>query len=75
MRFYTLWPDTVEKFGTHALSLTIPFVIFGVFRYLDLVYRHASGDRPEQILLRDWPTIINLILYAGTVVAIFQSVS
>lgn len=64
---YTLWPDTVEKFGTTRLGLTIPFVIFGLFRYLDLVYRHEKGDRPEQILLTDRPLMLNLFLYATTV--------
>lgn len=60
---YTLWPDTVEKFGTVRLGLTIPFVIFGIFRYLDLVYRHRKGDKPEQILLTDGPLMIDIVLY------------
>jgi 4-hydroxybenzoate polyprenyltransferase len=67
---YTLWPDTVRKFGTTKLGFTIPFVIFGIFRYLDLVYRHQKGDRPEKILLTDIPILIDVILYAITVVAI-----
>jgi 4-hydroxybenzoate polyprenyltransferase len=68
---YTLWPGTVEKFKTSALGLTIPFVVFGVFRYLDLVYRHEKGDRPEKTLLTDIPMIINLTLYGLTILAIF----
>lgn len=60
---YTLWPDTVEKFDTNLMALTIPFVIFGVFRYLDLVYRHKKGDKPEQILLTDGPLLIDIALY------------
>ena len=68
---YTLWPDTVHKFGTVLISLTIPFVIFGIFRYLDLVYRKDGGGRPEKILLTDGPTLINLALYAMTVLGIF----
>lgn len=69
---YTLWPDTYIKFGTHALGFTIPFVIFGVFRYLDLVYRHAKGDRPEKILLTDIPLLADLALYAVALLAIFK---
>ncbi|OGV42703.1 MAG: hypothetical protein A2X46_05405 [Lentisphaerae bacterium GWF2_57_35] len=65
---YTLWPDTIAKFGTPLLGLTIPFVIFGLFRYLDLVYRHEQGDRPERILLTDGPLLIDLALYGLTVV-------
>jgi len=68
---YTLWPDTVRKFGTSLLAVTIPFVMFGIFRYLDLVYRREGGGRPEKILLSDVPLIIDLVLYAGTVLAIF----
>ena len=67
---YTLWPDTVTKFGTVRLGLTIPFVIFGLFRYLDLVYRHDKGDQPEQILLTDIPLLIDLLLYGVAVFAI-----
>jgi len=68
---YTLWPETVHKFGTTKLGFTIPFVMFGVFRYLDLVYRHEKGGRPEKILLTDLPLIINVLLYGIVVVAIF----
>lgn len=64
---YTLWPDTVEKFGTTQLGWTIPFVIFGLFRYLDLVYRHEKGGQPEKILLTDPPLLIDLALYGITV--------
>ncbi|HOW97745.1 MAG TPA: decaprenyl-phosphate phosphoribosyltransferase [Kiritimatiellia bacterium] len=67
---YTLWPDTVQKFGTAKLGLTIPFVIFGLFRYLDIVYRHEKGDRPEQILLTDVPLLADLFLYGLTVLGV-----
>lgn len=68
---YTLWPDTVQKFGTSHLSLTIPFVMFGIFRYLDLVFRHESGGRPEKTLLSDLPLLIDLALYGATILAVF----
>ncbi len=68
---YTLWPDTVEKFGTTHLGFTIPFVLFGMFRYLDLVYRHDKGGRPEQILLTDLPLLIDMALYGIAVLYIF----
>ncbi|OVE75158.1 decaprenyl-phosphate phosphoribosyltransferase [bacterium E08(2017)] len=69
---YTLAPETVEKFETSALGFTIPFVMFGIFRYLDLVYRHEKGDRPEKILLTDLPIMVNMLLYLLVVVAIFM---
>lgn len=67
---YTFWPETVQKFGTHALGFTVPFVIFGIFRYLDLVYRHDKGDRPERILLTDLPLLVCVALYGITVIGI-----
>ncbi|MCK5849981.1 MAG: decaprenyl-phosphate phosphoribosyltransferase [Kiritimatiellae bacterium] len=68
---YTLSEATIDKFGTTQLGFTIPFVIFGIFRYLDLVYRHEQGDRPERILLTDLPILINLLLYVISIVLIF----
>ncbi len=64
---YTLWPETVDKFGTPWLGATIPFVVFGLFRYMDLVYRQEKGDRPEQILLTDLPLMADVALYGATV--------
>jgi 4-hydroxybenzoate polyprenyltransferase len=64
---YTLWPETVAKFGTPWLGATIPFVVFGLFRYMDLVYRQEKGDRPEQILLTDLPLMADVALYGGSV--------
>lgn len=69
---YTLWPETVHKFGTHGLALTIPFALFGIFRYLDLVYRHQKGGKPEWVLLGDLPLICDIALYAVTLLAIFK---
>ena len=68
---YTLWPDTVAKFGTPYLGLTIPFVVFGLFRYLDLVFRHEKGERPERILLTDLPLIIDVLLFGLAALAVF----
>jgi 4-hydroxybenzoate polyprenyltransferase len=67
---YTLAPETVLRFGTSRLGLTIPFVMFGVFRYLDLVYRHEQGGRPEQVLLTDRVLIATVLLYALAALAV-----
>jgi 4-hydroxybenzoate polyprenyltransferase len=69
---YTLAPDTVAKFDTHGLGFTIPFVLFGIFRYLDLVYRHAKGEQPEKILLTDLPLLVTIALYGVAVLAVFM---
>lgn len=67
---YTQWPETVAKFQTTRLSLTIPFVVFGIFRYLHLVYSHEKGDQPESILLTDLPLIASVILFGFAVIAL-----
>ena len=67
---YTLWPETVEKFGTSNLAFTIPLVAYGLFRYLDLAYRHEQAERPEQILLTDPPILATVALYGAAVLFI-----
>ncbi len=67
---YTLWPQTVDKFGTRALGFTIPYVMFGIFRYLYLVYSREEGGRPERTLLTDGPLLATIALFAVTIAAI-----
>jgi 4-hydroxybenzoate polyprenyltransferase len=67
---YTIWPATVEKFGTDALMFTIPFVTYGIFRYLYLVRSTEYGEDPATVLLRDLPIACCVLLYVGTVLAI-----
>lgn len=61
---YTQWPDTVNKFGSHRLGFTLPFVMFGLFRYINLVYHHQLGERPEQVMFTDKPLLVTIALYA-----------
>ena len=70
---YTLAPETVSKFGTERLVLTVPFVAFGIFRYMYLVFNCGQGGRPERTLTRDIPTVVNMILYAATCVFVMFS--
>ena len=67
---YTQWPDTVLKFKTSNLSLTVPFVVFGIFRYLFLVYHEQKGDQPESILLTDLPLLADIMLFGLSVIAL-----
>ncbi len=67
---YTIWPDTVAKFGTDKLIYTIPFVTYGLFRYMYLVLEKGKGGNPAEALLSDPPTMINVILWSISVVTI-----
>ena len=67
---YTVWPSTVLKFGTRDLVYTIPFVVFGIMRYLYLVYsRHEGGD-PSGVLLTEKAIIIDVFLWFAVVIYI-----
>lgn len=68
---YTVWPDTVAKFGSYKLALTIPFVLLGLWRYFFLVYRKEEGGRPEKVLLTDPPMIGILLAYAAVLLGLF----
>ncbi len=67
---YTVNPATVERFGTEKLVYTVPFVIYGVFRYLYLVYRHQRGGSPSEVFLSDVPILINVLLWVVTVILV-----
>ena len=64
---YTTAAETVEKFGTRNLLFTLPFVLYGVFRYLYLVHQKNMGGSPEQILIQDRPMILNILFYLAAV--------
>ncbi len=68
--FYTLSPEVGNKLGTKYLFVTIPFVIYGIFRYLYLVHKEAKGGSPTRLLLSDPPLLIDVVLWLATVVLI-----
>ncbi len=65
---YTIWPATVAKFHTESLLYTVPFVAYGIFRYLYLVRVSETSEDPSQVLLTDRPIGIVLVLYLAMVV-------
>jgi 4-hydroxybenzoate polyprenyltransferase len=70
--FYTLSPDVVEHFGTKWLSLTIPFVLYGIFRYLFLIFKMEQGGSPTKLLLTDAPLLVCVLLWLATVILVFN---
>ena len=67
---YCLSSETAERFGTRWLVLTVPFPIYGIFRYLYIVHRKDGGGNPSAMLLKDRPLLACVALWGLTVVAI-----
>jgi 4-hydroxybenzoate polyprenyltransferase len=68
--FYCISPETIQKFGTDMLGLTIPFPLYGILRYLYLVHRREGGGSPSQMLLNDRPLLVCVALWVLAVVVI-----
>ncbi len=60
---YTMSPETVAKFHTRLLPVTLPFVLYGIFRYLYLLYRRELGGNPSDLLLNDRALLVNTVLW------------
>ena len=69
---YIMDSNTIAKFHTRNLIYTIPFVVWGIFRYLYLIYKKEIGGSPEKILINDkgvllpvmlWSVLVAVILY------------
>jgi 4-hydroxybenzoate polyprenyltransferase len=67
--FYTFSAPNVP--ANHSMMLTVPFVMYAIFRYLYLVQIKHAGGAPEEILLSDRPLQISLVLWALVVLAVF----
>ncbi|MFH1387415.1 MAG: decaprenyl-phosphate phosphoribosyltransferase [bacterium] len=67
---YTLWPDTVAKFSSYNLVYSVPFVLYGIFRYLYLIYQKGKGGKPEELLLTDMPLLINILFWISSLIII-----
>lgn len=68
--FYTISPETEQKFGTTWLGLTIPFPLYGIFRYLYLVHQREGGGSPADLLLNDRPLLACVTLWVIAVALI-----
>lgn len=62
---YTVSADTIRHVGSDDLKFTVPFVVYGIFRYLFLVHRHNVGGSPEKVLLSDVPMVVTVLGFLG----------
>jgi len=65
--------ETAERLGTPRLGLTVPFVLYGIFRYLYLVHQKRGGGSPAALLLNDRPLLACVALWAGTVMLLMYT--
>jgi len=68
---YSLYTFSGSGHHDNRLMLTIPFVVYGIFRYHSLIHNHDAGEAPDEVLLGDWPLIICIILWAVFVTILF----
>jgi 4-hydroxybenzoate polyprenyltransferase len=71
--FYAISPDTSARLGTDRLGLTIPFVLYGIFRYLYLVHLKRGGGSPSTLLLTDRPLLVCVGLWGLSVTLLLYS--
>jgi 4-hydroxybenzoate polyprenyltransferase len=67
---YTIEAPSVLLAGTNLALLTVPFVLYGMFRYLYLIHVKGEGSAPDEVLLKDRPLQVTLLLWGLTFVAI-----
>ena len=70
---YATSPETAQKLGTTRLGLTIPFVLYGIFRYLYLVHQKKGGGSPTTLLVTDGPLLACVGLWSLAVAVILYT--
>jgi 4-hydroxybenzoate polyprenyltransferase len=70
---YTFTADNLPE--NHAMMATVPFVLYGIFRYMYLVHRREEGGSPEELILRDRPLLIDVVLWlltSATILVVYR---
>jgi 4-hydroxybenzoate polyprenyltransferase len=62
---YTVEATTIRVNG-YRMMLTIPFVVYGIFRYLYLIHVRGQGSAPDELLFEDMPLLLAVVLWVGT---------
>ena len=70
---FTTSAETAQRLGTSRLAFTIPFVLYGIFRYLYLVHQRLGGGSPAETLLTDRPLLLCVALWGWTVILLMYS--
>ena len=70
---YATSPETAERLGTTRLAVTIPFVLYGIFRYLYLVHQKRGGGSPAAMLLTDRPLLACVAMWVSSVVVLMYT--
>lgn len=63
---YTIESETIRS-NEHRMLLTVPFVVYGIFRYLYLIHVEGEGSAPDELLFRDWPLLLDVALWVVAV--------
>jgi 4-hydroxybenzoate polyprenyltransferase len=67
---YTIETESPSLAGNNLALLTVPFVLYGIFRYLYLMYVEGEGSAPDEVLLKDRPLLLSILLWGVCFVAI-----
>ena len=71
---YSFSPEVSQKLGTENLYLTIPFVVYGIFRYLYLIHKKAEGGSPTRVVFTDKPLLATVMLWMAAAIVILYHV-
>jgi 4-hydroxybenzoate polyprenyltransferase len=66
---YTVFAENLPS--NHSMMLTIPFVVYGIFRYLQLIQTGHAAGAPDEVALKDRPLQVTVLLWGLAVIAIF----
>lgn len=70
---YTISPEVAVRLGTENLFLTIPFAVYGIFRYLYLIHKEDKGGDPTMVLIGDRPILLTVVLWLLTVILVLYA--
>lgn len=71
---YAVSPSTIQNFHSDNLIFTIIFVLYGIFRYMYLIYLRQFGENPIDAIINDYPMLINIFLYIISIVTIIYAI-